>query len=48
MWSTFGHCVKYIGVLSANYPCVLLDSFSVEQLIELGNMSGGLMISQSA
>jgi hypothetical protein len=31
VWSTFGHCVKYIGVVSANYPRALLDSYSIER-----------------
>jgi hypothetical protein len=30
VWSTFGHCVKNIGVVSANYPCALLDFYSIE------------------
>jgi hypothetical protein len=38
----------YIGVVSANYPRVLLDSYSVEQPIGTGNLSRGPMIGQRA
>ncbi len=38
MWSTIGDCVKYIGVVSAYYPRVFLDSFSVEQLKGTGKL----------
>ncbi len=40
VWSTIGHCVKYIKVVSANHPLVLvlLDSFSVEQPIGTGKL----------
>ncbi len=38
MWSTIGHCVQYIGIISANYPRVFLDSFSVEQPIGTGKL----------
>jgi hypothetical protein len=33
--------IKYIGVVSANYPCALRDSYSIEQ--ELGNLSRALI-----
>ncbi len=48
LWSTIGHYVKYIGVVSANYPCVSLDSFSVEKPIGTGNLVWRIMIGQSA
>ncbi len=45
MLSTFGHCVKYIRVVSANYHRAFLDSYS----IELGtSLSRGVKIGQSA
>ncbi len=48
LWSTIGHCVKYIGVVSANYTCVSLDSLSVEKPIGKGNLVWRIMIGQSA
>jgi hypothetical protein len=31
--STFGYCVKYTGVVSENYPWLLLDFYFVDQPI---------------
>jgi hypothetical protein len=44
------HCslIKYIGVVSTNYPCALLDSYSIEQPIQTGKLIYSTYIGQCA